>query len=156
MFARLSVRIVDDRANYRRLVYFGGMAFVKGCANGEDNNCLINALTQAVSDHYAVIVDVVWIRQELRQRFPDGPNIVTERNFLDLRAHWGSVVSLISESAFSMGFRESRARIRPELFRVTCVDEQSSVIGDVVGDGGTNLYLLNEGRSHFVPLLRRR
>ena len=70
-----------------------------------------------------------------------GDNEVTERSFLDLRPHWQDIVALIGESALRLGF-EGGTRIRPEAFRITCVEEGRQVIGDVVGEGRTELFYL--------------
>ena len=156
MFARVPVTF---RRNARRtLVRVGEQEFVKGAASGDDNNCLIQTFILALQDHVSFIADPRWIRSELQRRFPSGPDRVTEENYLDLRAHWRDIVSLISRSACERGFHDGRL-IRPEAFRVTCVYEVRQVVGDVVGDGPTELFILNEHvqhMRHFVPLLRRR
>ena len=153
MFSRLPVAITENAR--RKLVRVGEQVFVKGAASGENNNCLIHTLIGVLQDHVSFIADPRWIRSELRRRFPSGPNAVTAKNYLDLRAHWQDILSLISESACAQGFLDGRL-IRPEAFRITCVEEGRQVVGDVVGDGPTDLFILNEYLQHFVPLLRRR
>ena len=154
MFSRVPVAI---RRNARRtLVRVGEQEFVKGAASGENCNCLIQTFILALQDHVSsFLADPRWIRSELQRRFPSGPDRVTDKNYLDLRAHWRDIVSLISQSACRLGFHDYR-QIRPEAFRVTCVYEARQVVGDVVGDGPTELFILNEHMRHFVPLLRRR
>ena len=154
MFARVPVVITGN--SRRRLVRVGEQVFVKGAASGDDNNCLIQTFILALQDHVSsLLADPRWIRSELQRRFPSGPDRVTDENYLDLRAHWRDIVSLISQSACRLGFHDCR-QIRPEAFRVTCVYEVRQVVGDVVGDGPTELFILNEHMRHFVPLLRRR
>ena len=153
MFARVPVVITGNAR--RKLVRVGEQVFVKGAASGEDNNCLIQTFILALQDIVSFIADPGWIRSQLQRRFPSGPNAVTADNYLDLRPHWRDIVSLISESACAQGFRDGRL-IRPEAFRITCVEERRQVVGDVVGDGPTDLFILNESMLHFVPLLRRR
>ena len=151
MFERESVSI--ERHRNRTVVRIGGRVLFKGAARGSDNNCLIYALHAAIQDYMAVLIDVPWIRSQLRLRFPEGgPREVTELSFLDLRSHWEHIVSLIGQSAESLGCARG-SEIRPESFRITCVEEGREVIGDVVGEGRTELFILNERFLHFVPLL---
>ena len=153
MFDRVPVSI--ERGVRCTRVRIGDRRFVKGSAPGTDNNCLIFALLEALQDFTPVLIDVPWVRVQLQRRFPSGDNKVSERSFLDMRPHWRDVISLIGESAERLGIAEGR-RIRPEAYRFVAVHEEREVIGDVVGEGPTELFILNEGFLHFVPLLRDR
>ena len=50
---------------------------------------------------------------------------------------------------------DPEGRIHAGIFRVVCVEERMSVVGDANGDGPVSLHLLNEEFLHYVPLLRR-
>jgi len=142
MIPRGSVLIMRDAR--RILVRIGERELVKGCASSSDNNFLIWTLLGAMQDHVSVMADVKWIRKELQRWFPRGHNdAVSEISFLDLRPHWRAIIALIGKSAQMLGF-DRGGLIRPEAFRITCVEERWRVIGDVVGDGQNDLFILNE------------
>ena len=91
----------------------------------------------------------------LRKRFPTGENAVKERNYLDFRNHWKSIIDLIGESARAHGC-DPNHQISASTFNVTAVLEETSRVIEVDGAGPVALFILNEGNSHFVPLLRNR
>ena len=155
MFERAPVRI-DRRHKRRILVEFSGRHFVKGAASGIGCNCLIHTLLSCLNDNnLRCVANVPWIRQELQKLFPDGENIVTKNNFLDLRNHWRSIIDLIGVSARQQGCDE-RNQIHSENFRVTGVLEEAERVVEEDGDGPIHLFTLNEGNYHFVPLIRNR
>ena len=136
-------------------VSIDGVRFEKGQASGVGNNCLIDALREAIHEHIPCVVDNAWVRSRLVQRFPQtGENAVTQLSFLDFRLHWRATIDFIGESARNMG-HDTLALIRAESFRVVCVEETTRVVGDADGDGTLELHLLNERQLHYVPLLRR-
>ena len=61
---------------------------------------------------------------------------MTLESFLDVRRHWRETVDLIGESARSMGL-DTDNRIRAEIFRVVCIEENRSVVGDAGPSGIT-------------------
>ena len=155
MFERAPVRI-DRRHKRRILVEFSGRHFVKGAASGVGCNSLIHTLLSCLNDNnLRCVANVPWIRQELQKLFPDGENIVTKNNFLDLRNHWRSIIDLIGVSARHQGCDE-RNQIHSENFRVTGVLEEAERVVEEDGDGPIHLFTLNEGNYHFVPLIRNR
>ena len=91
----------------------------------------------------------------MQKLFPTGANIVTQNNYLDLRNHWRSIVDLIGVSARHHGCDEHN-QIHADNFRVTAVLEEAARVVEEDGDGPIHLFMLNEGNSHFVPLLRNR
>ena len=155
MFRRSDVRI--HRRQFETEVIIDGVQFIKGYATGTGNNCLVDALTQAIQDTgIPCRSNNPWVRKELLRRFPrTGESEVTLESFLDLRRHWRETVDLIGESARSMG-PDTDNRICAEPFHVVCVEENRSVVGDADGDGPVAVHLLNEGFLHYVPLIRRR
>ena len=155
MFERAPVR--TNRRDKRRIfVEFSGRQFVKGSASGAGCNCLIQTLLACLNDdNVRCVANVPWIRQELRRLFPVGENIVTERNYLDLRNHWRSIIDLIGVSARHQGCDEQN-QIHARNFRVTGVLEEAARVVEADGDGPIHLFTLNEGNYHFVPLLRNR
>ena len=101
------------------------------------------------------VANVPWIRLELRKRFRVGENRVTEKNYLDLRNHWRSIIDLIGTSARAHGCDPGN-QLTAANFNVTAVLEETSRVVEVDGEGPVALFLLNEGNMHFVPLLRNR
>ena len=153
IFRRSIVR-VHRRSNCTE-VSIDGLRFEKGRASSVRNNCLIDALRQAIHEHIPCVVDNEWVRSKLIQRFSQiGENRVTPLSFLDFRVHWRSTVDFIGESAGRNG-QDALGRIRAESFRAVCVEERTSVVGDADGEGNLELHLLNESQLHYVPLLRR-
>ena len=153
IFRRSIVRI-HSRPNCTE-VYIDGVRFEKGRASGVRNNCLIDTLRQAFHEHIPCVVDNAWVRSRLVQRFPQtGENAVTPLSFLDFRLHWRATIDFIGDSARRNG-HDALGRIRADSFRVVCVEETTSVVGDAGGDGNLELYLLNENQLHYVPLFRR-
>ena len=138
------------------------MEFVKGLASGVRfglNNCLIHTLQQALDSVLGpVLVDIPWVRKELKVRFPrtQPPNVatVTDANFLDLGEHWKAVIDLLGVSARNHGC-DLQNQIHHRFFQIHCVDERTKTLGSCEGDGAVKLYILNEGGNHFVPLIRR-
>ena len=117
---------------------------------------MIRTLLACLNDNnLRCVANVPWIRQELQKLFPDGENIVTKNNFLDLRNHWRSIIDLIGVSARQQGCDE-RNQIHSENFRVTGVLEEAERVVEEDGDGPIHLFTLNEGNYHFVPLIRNR
>ena len=80
---------------------------------------------------------------------------MTASNFLDLRNHWRAVVDLLGISARDHGYDQA-VQIRSQNFNVTAVLEDTRRVVEQDGDGPIGLYILKEGNSHFVPLLRNR
>ena len=101
------------------------------------------------------VANIPWIRIELRKLFPQGVNQVQESNFLDLRNHWRPIIDLIGVSARLHGC-DTESQIYARNFTVTAVLEDTRVVSEKDGDGPIELFMLNEGISHFVPLLRDR
>ena len=138
------------------LVEFSNRTFIKGFASGTGYNCLIQTLLACLNDNDLLCVaDVPRIRQELRQRFRQGENRVTERNYLDLRNHWTSIIDLIGISARANGCDPTN-QIKARNFNVTAVLEEQRIVVERDGVGPINLFVLNGGIRHFVPLLRNR
>ena len=138
------------------LVEWGTHSFLKGFASGDGFNCLIQTLLACLNDQGLLCVaNVPWIRLELRKRFRAGENQVTERNYLDLRNHWESIIDLIGVSARAHAC-DPENQIYATNFNVTAVLEQTSRVVEKDGDGPLALFILNEGNMHFVPLLRNR
>ena len=155
MFERRPVRIERVRKQ-RVLVHFSERSFLKGSASGAGCNCLIRTLLSCLNDNnLRCVATVSWIRQELQKLFPTGPNIVTQNNYLDLRNHWRSIVGLIGVSARHHGC-DAHNQIHADNLRVTAVLEEAARVVEEDGDGPIHLFMLNEGNSHFVPLLRNR
>ena len=154
MFERTRVRITRQEHLQRVLVEWNEHSFIKGYASGAGFNCLIQTLRECLNDRCLhCVANVPWIRQELRKRFPTGENRVTEKNFLDLRNHWRSIVDLIGISARANGC-DPAGHISAANFNVTAVLEDSRRVVEVDGEGPIPLFILNEGNAHFVPLLR--
>ena len=153
LFERTPVRIQRVDA-HQTLVEWNAGNFVKGSASGAGCNCLIQTLLACLNDNgIRCDADVPWIRQELQKQFPTGENKVTHANFLDLRNHWDKIIDLIGVSARRK--RHDRlVEIYAGHFRVTCVLEDARRVVEEVGEGDIDLFMLNEGNYHFVPLLR--
>ena len=64
-------------------VVVDGMTFTRGLATGVRNNCLIDALRQTAG----VSVNVDHVRSQLQVLFPNGPQRVSECNYLELQFH---------------------------------------------------------------------
>ena len=150
------MRIWQERGNRNINVEFSGNRFVKGSASGYECNCLIETLKSCLNDNnIPCVADVPWIRQELRRLFPHGENQVEERNYLDLRNHWRSINDLIGISARKHNC-DLMNQIHARNFKVTAVLEEGRVVVERDGDGPIQLFMLNEGNYHFVPLLQNR
>ena len=151
MFERTSVRVTRERG--RIVVSINDERFIKGYASGQGCNCLIASILSCLNDKGILCVaSVTWIREELQRQFPRGENQVTRGNFLDLRNHWRSIIDLIGISARNHGC-DPAAHITSENFAVTCVLEEGERVYEADGDGLCRLFLINEGNSHFSPLL---
>ena len=74
---------------------------------------------------------------------------------MDLRNHWRTVVDLQVISARDHRY-DHAVQIRSQNFNVTAVLEDTRRVVEQDGDGHIGLHILNEGSSHFVPLLRNR
>ena len=156
MFERTPVRITRQRHLERVLVEWDTHSFIKGYASGDGFNCLIETLLGCLNDRGLLCVaNIPWIRRELRKKFREGENRVTERNFLDLRNHWRPIIDLIGVSAREHGCDQQRQVVVAN-FNVTAVLEETCRVVEVDGDGPLALFILNEGNRHFVPLLRNR
>ena len=156
LFERSRVRITHHSDDTRVRVDFRGLNFFKGSASRKGCNCLIHTILQCLIDNdIKCKAKISWIRERLRERYPDGDNRVTASNYLDLRNHWRAVVDLLGISARDHGYDQA-VQIRSQNFNVTAVLEDTSRVVEQDGDGPIGLYILNEGNSHFVPLLRNR
>ena len=114
IFRRSIVR-VHRRSNCTE-VFIDGIRCEKGRASGVRNNCLIDALRQAIHEHIPCVVDNEWVRSKLIQRFSQiGENTVTPLSFLDFRLHWRSTIDFIGESARSNG-HDALALMRADNF----------------------------------------
>ena len=134
------------------MVEFSNRSFIKGYADGAGCNCLIQTLLACLNDNGLLcIADVPWIRQELRRRFRQGENRVTERNYLDLRNHWTTIIDLIGISARHNG-GDPTNQIHARNFNVTAVLEEQRIVVERDGVGAINLFVLNQGNEHFVPI----
>ena len=118
-------------------------AYVIGFASGAQNNCLIDTLRQKLE----IIADTKYVRRRLQERFPSGEAQVTNDNFLELQAHWRSVLEFLGEA--------TGRPIDPDLYRIICLDLVIGHSGDVVGTGHTTLHIARVGLNHFVPLIPR-
>ena len=123
-----------------------------GTASGEGCNCLIYSLIAAAGDYFPFLGIAETVRELLMVEFrAPGDAQVTESNFLDYRLH--TPVSLRHFSRFPcMGTADT---IQPEIFTVSCVEEATSLVVDVVGNAPTALFILNQHDVHAVPLLRQ-
>ena len=156
IFERTPVQIRRERGNLNVFVEFSGRSFIKGFASGDGYNCLIQTLLACLNDNGILCVaDVPWIREELRRRFRTGENIVMAKNYLDLRNHWRSIIDLIGISA-RRNSCDPANQIHARNFNVTAVLEDGRFVAEKDGEGPISLFMLNEGNSHFVPLLRNR
>ena len=156
MFRRSDVRIYKRQSKTE--VIIDGTHFIKGYATSAGNNCLVDALTQAIHDAgIPCMSNNPWVRQELLRRFPrTGESAVTLHSFLDLRRHWRETVDLIGESARSMGL-DTGNRLRANTFRVVCIEENRSVVGDADGDGPVAVHLFKRRLSALrAPASTRR
>ena len=127
--------------------------FIKGFAPGTGCNCLISTLLSCLNDKGILCVaNIEWIREELQRQFPEGDNQVTLHNYLDLRNHWRKIIDLIGISAKRHGC-DPNGHIKSENFAVTCVMEDARRVYEADGNGACRLFLINEGNSHFSPLL---
>ena len=77
---------------------------------------------------------------------------VTESNFWVFRQHTPAILRHFSRLP-CMGTADA---IQPEIFTVSCVEEATSLVVDVVGNGPTALFILNQHDVHFVPILLQR
>ena len=160
IFHRNSMRNIPTKSE--TLVYIDDVEFIKGSASGISfglNNCLIHTLQHALSIALeSLVVDIPWVRSELKKQFPKTHDfLVTDHNYLDLGEHWKAVIDLLDllgRSARQYGC-DVHNRIHHRFFQIHCVDERSATLGFYEGDGSTKIYILNEGRAHFVPLIRR-
>ena len=91
----------------------------------------------------------------LRRRFREGENRVTERNYLDLRNHWTTIIDLIGISA-RCNECDPTNQIHARNFNVTAVLEERRIVVERDCVGPINLFVVNEGNQHFVPLLQIR
>ena len=154
MFERTPVRLVHNIRDASVSVILQGQVFKKGKASGVGCNCLIHTLLQCINDRgIRCTAAIPWIRSSLRERFPSGSSYVSEINYLDFRNHWKAVVDLIGISARHSGY-DSDKKIYAHTFRVTAILEEARRVVEKDGDGHVDLFVLNEGNSHFVPLLR--
>ena len=127
-------------------------AYIVGTASSDGHNCLIYALQQQLG----MDVDVAAVRNVLRKTFTEGPNKVEALTYLDLEAHWKTVVSTLGELWGSPSLTSRNLQI-------VCIDLDSlesagatwHCAGNVVGTGPTKLHIARENGNHFVPLLRR-
>ena len=127
----------------------------KGSASGQQNNCLIHTLMQAVFDpEIPDVADIPWVRERLQERFPKvGRSRVTANNFLDLKEHWAAVIDLIGECARVRGFKDHE-RIRASNVVIVGISQEEKRIVAKEGSGNMPLFVLNQSQCHFVPLLR--
>ena len=157
IFTRSVVRITRD--DNRTVVRVGNREFVKGSASGLTyglNNCLIHTLQQALNLTIGqVVADIPWVRNQLMKQFPRcGRSAVTRDNYLDLTEHWEAIIDLISQSAQLNGCDPVR-KFSHTSFQIIAIDERTRTVGTCEGDGPTKIYILNEGRRHFVPLIKK-
>ena len=137
-------------------VDFNGRSFVKGSSKSIGCNCLIEALLACLKDNNVLCVaNVPWIRKQLQIRYANGNSIVKENTYLKLKNHWRDVIDLIGLSAKSHGC-DSGNLIHADRFSVTSVDANGCIIAERHGNGFIELFVLNEGNEHFVPLLHSR
>ena len=122
-----------------------GQDFYVGTASGDGCNCLIDTLKQCLPYTGAAPAE---IRESLEQEFREGPRRVTSMSYLELQHHWKEVIQLIG----LLG--ENSTILRPEQFRIVCVDLEFPGNGDVEGTGTRSLYIARENANHFVPLHR--
>ena len=155
MFERTPVQIRHETSG-RIVVVCSGRSFIKGYASGAGCNCLIATMLACLNDNdIPCVANIPWIRERLQTEFPRGENRVTERNFLDLRNHWRSIVNFIGVSARQHGC-DPENHIHAQNFNITAILEDTSRVVEKDGDGPVSLFTMNEGNSHFVPLLRNR
>ena len=139
-----------------RLWVIDGRRNVPGHASGAANNCLIDALRQKLN---LVGVNVAWVREELRRRFPAPDEAhVSATNFLTLDLHWAAVVDLLLRAAGRGGSEGGGGALDHRALKIVCVDLRAGDDaelrhGDVVGDGRLVLHIGRIGESHFVQLL---
>ena len=120
-----------DQQNIRfegRTVYVEGEAFVRGQASGDDNNCLIDTLRQAL-DLTTVRCDNV--RQALQREFSAQDEAhVSATNYLILDLHWWHVLLFLGREAVTQGLIQEP--LDPDCFRIIAVDFWHRGSGDVV------------------------
>ena len=92
------------------------------------------------------------VRRDLQREFPTGPDAVTKRNFLDLRAHWEAIVRGIGRHSPAVQSQP----ISPSSLRLVCADLVYLGQGDAVGaPGAVTYHLARVHTNHFVPLIRK-
>ena len=131
--------------------------FVVGRATGQDNNCLIDALRQALPSSITVPDDyrADRVRQELALEFTTGEARVIaphdgHPNFLDLQLHWRAILLALGRQAFP-----EPAILNPHDFRIVCVDlNDPTRLSTSAGTGPQVLHIAREALSHFLPLQR--
>ena len=122
-------------------LWLDGVRFSLGTASGNRNNCLIDTLRQKLD----LVCSTAYVREKLQEAFPGpGPSHVTEDNFLTLEFHATEIIRLLGEAVGQ--------RLRPQSFRIVCVDLEYMGHGDVVGEGPVMLHIARENGNHFVPL----
>ena len=105
--------------------------------------------------HVPVTAAREWVRDRLLQEFPrTGATAVTSSNYLDLCSHWEVIVRLLGEQARALGCDPNHS-IQPSTFKIVCIAESRSIVGEEYGTGKVILYLLNEDVRHFVPLIQK-
>jgi hypothetical protein len=124
--------------------------FTIGYASGEGCNCLISTINQLLR----TCVDSRLVREDLKRKFPHGPDKVTEGNFLDFDVHWAAIVESLGRHSETLpgGLRS----LNPSRMQVACVDLVFIGQGATIcNPNGQRFYLAREHANHFVPLIRK-
>jgi hypothetical protein len=141
---------LDVRIGTHRNITVNGDRFYVGGASGAGCNCLIDTLNQLLK----TCVSNATVRRDLQRKFPTGPNAVVEDNFLDFRAHWAAIIESLGRN--STVLPPGIETLRPNTYRIICVDLRYVNQGDAVGNPeGIKLHIARERVSHFVPLIRK-
>ena len=78
------IDLIGRDAHRKRVYGVHGLSLAEGCASGDDKNCLIHSLREALFEG-TLVVNASVVRNALRQKFSaKGPAEVTPLNVLDL------------------------------------------------------------------------
>mgnify|MGYP006899618366 CR=1 FL=1 len=110
-----------------------------GRASGHECNCLIDTLRQQLG----LDCDIGAVREYVQAQHGS----LVRGDFLELQAHWRSVIK---------GFAELMDDdfLTPLTYQIVCVDATFIGNGDVEGVGAQILYIARQNANHFVPLIR--
>ena len=135
------------------IIRVNNAAYRVGFASGESNNCLIHSLRQCLG----VATQVAAVRQDLFDEYGScsGEAKVTQTNFLNVNAHWQSVVKSIFRRS---EVHQPESEIDIQQFSVLALsrgqgEQQEHGVWLGSPDAPHTLIVMNFGDNHFVPCL---